>query len=396
MLLSPQYPEDGSNSSNKSRTRPNINGSDRDDRPVVWYVTAGQYPPGFVDGDRLIVQQAFEQRGLRVIFDPWNEECTNAEFEEKVAGVDFVYNGSPWDNWGKNMVAFLHFNHRLKQLGKEISNPIEVTKAGSNKWYLFRLAHRHGVAVVPTDMYRYKDRGEVRGPRVEISGATALQRRINRLFRVNGVDYDEIVMKPGSSGGSLETARFKRSQWREALEHMGRLHGADMHDGISPGFPQDVLVQPFRDAIERDRELAVVIINGKDGPSFTKASILEEDTPPGVEHRFHPDKQPHDLTTAERERALRVWNALKEEYEWKDADLIAVRVDFIGDELLEVEMIAPVKGFAIPGICRRGLDLFADEIAIRSERNRDIRLGRLSGMDLARTAVRVEASWSLN
>jgi hypothetical protein len=369
-----------------------------DGRPVVVYFRANEYPANFKDGDRRTVIDALERQGVRVVERKWGDTLT----EEELAHVDFAYLGSPWDDWGRNMPRFLRFVRNLEAHGVPISNPWEVVKAGADKSYLWRLSRRRDgradtpaarerrrqkgtdVKVVPTDMYRYQDRGLARGPKVEVSGTSQEERRVNRLFRIQGVDYDEIVIKPGSSGGTLDTARFKRSQWREALAHMQKLHaGVDTGDNPGPPFPQDVIVQPYREVIEREREKALVILNGTFSHAFIKDPILEEGAGPDDPHAFHPNKQPYDPTTEEIEHAERAYAELKKMYGWKDKDLIAVRIDMIGDEMLEAEMIAPVKGFNIKGMMRDAVDRFAGAIAGHARRHLAQRLGRSNGVDIA-------------
>lgn len=333
-------------------TSPSPQGSSTSVRqPVLGYLEASKYPPGFVDSDGPILIPALEAKGITVRRLAWNTPMTDAQLLE----CDGYFYGSPWDNWAENMPVFLAFSERLEGLGIEQINCQAALRSGSHKSYLPGMAQL-GVATVPTKVLWAPS-----------NGGAPLTTDVAALYSIGGIDYDEIVLKPGSSGGALGTGRFRRDEYQRALQHTEHLHRQG----------QDVIAQPFLEQILTKRELGTVIINGADGDvthAFTKASILEAGASPDVVHAFHPDRRPHQLSATDIARTQATLKAWKELHGLTDRDQFVARFDTIAGDLLEGELVAPMKGLSIEGIDPRGLSALTDMISSAMFAARDTRL----------------------
>jgi hypothetical protein len=146
-----------------------------------------------------------------------------------------------------------------------------------------------------------------------------------------------VVVKPLSSGGSLDTREFGADRLDEAVAHAERLIAA------GPG----ALVQPYVEAIDRHRELGILTLGGELSHAVTKRAILQ----PGSDERaFHPDPRPHVLTEAQAATARQAYQAFLGLRRPGAAPCFSVRMDFLIDPdtepgllLLEIEAVAPVR-----------------------------------------------------
>jgi hypothetical protein len=167
------------------------------------------------------------------------------------------------------------------------------------------------------------------------------------------------VVKPLAAGGSLGAREFAIGAVDDMAAYVRAMNGA----GVA------AMVQPYLHAIDVHRELGVLTLDDDISHAITKAPILRPDD----EHRaFHPDPRPYEsLSDAQRTVIRRTYDAMLGLLPAGAPRPLSVRLDFVIDPgaesglvLLEIEMVAPVKFFALfPRQCER----YARSIADRTE-----------------------------
>jgi glutathione synthase/RimK-type ligase-like ATP-grasp enzyme len=271
----------------------------------IGLVTSAVFPrPEWRDSDSPLVQ-----RHLYAKLVPWD-----ADTGQDWTRFDALILQSPWSMW-ENLDGFARWLDDRQDT--PMLNPPDVVRLGSNKRYLETIA-----GTVPTTF--------ITDPRHDL--ATAFPAEQERRT---------IVVKPVAAGGSMGAREFRRDQLDEAVAYVESAE-------------QQMLVQPYIQAIDTHRELGVLTLNGEISHAITKAPILKEGTD---ERAFHPDPRPYELTDAQRAVVRNTYQALFR----NTAEPLSVRLDFIIDPaanngllLLEVEMVAPVKFFGLfPDECRR-------------------------------------------
>jgi O-ureido-D-serine cyclo-ligase len=166
----------------------------------------------------------------------------------------------------------------------------------------------------------------------------------------------DVVVKPGVSAGSRDTARYAPDDLARAAVHVARLVAAG----------RDVLVQPYVAGIDDDGETGVVYIDGVLSHGLRKGPMLERGERQ-VEGLFAVEdmggRQPTLLQAEVAEAALRVATAVAGTSE----PLLYARVDLVPDAdgdpmVLELELTEPSLFHAYaPGSAER----FAAAIAKR-------------------------------
>ena len=333
-------------------------------KAVVGYFVAGQYPAGFVDGDKDIQIRSFREAGLDVIEIPWNAPDVGSFIQPKPGDdhppIDVAYWGSPWDDW-LDMEAFLRLGSVLDKLHIPQINARSVVRLTHDKSYLTRLA-RENVEVMPTKIMRAFHRGKVRD--------------VQELYTVNGSLHEVIVVKPSISGGGLGTGAFSIDHAADALRLIEEIHRCG----------KDVVVQPLDERIFHERETAIVVVDGVPTHGWSKKSNIVVNADPNAPKKFHPDRRPHVLTEADVAWGKQMWDATKKMSGMRTGERAAIRFDRLGDPefavdgklrnvtLLEIEGIAPVKGYAIDGMDPRALKAFTDSMAQVATASRDLQL----------------------
>lgn len=330
------------------------------ERPRIAYVESVRLNQGATDLDQNTVVEALRARGYDVDIVKWDQQSSPVDWQQ----YSVVFHGSPWSNW-RNMPKYLAFVDHLERLGVKQINPPNILHKGSSKEYLLELAEE-GVNIIPTKVLRFDAEERERFARslsVDGKSKIAHKRTRNRLprpkpgeladlFVVDGVAYQEIVIKPLTAGGAGGAARYRRDQALEAFRRVQAMHYFEKIDAV---------VEPYIAAVEETRELSQIITKGKLTHASTKPYLLEPDQEPGALRQSHPDKQPHKSTPQEVAFAEQVWDAMKRRYGLSDSDDISIRVDSIDGKLLEIELIAPVKSFDAVG--GAGLEEFLDMVS---------------------------------
>ncbi|MQY02285.1 ATP-grasp domain-containing protein [Actinomadura macrotermitis] len=148
------------------------------------------------------------------------------------AAYDLVVVRSTWD-YTERAAEFLAWADSVPRL----LNPAPVLRWNTDKRYLRDLAER-GVPVVPTRW----DPADVPG------------------------DWDEYVIKPAVSAGSLGTARWRAGEEDRARAHLRSLRG------------RTVMVQPYLPGVDTEGETALLFCDGEFSHAARKAPILQRGT----------------------------------------------------------------------------------------------------------------------
>jgi hypothetical protein len=175
----------------------------------VALVTCAAVPEGDVDDH--VLAGALTRLGVSVAFVCWDDP----DARWPAAGMAVVR--STWD-YHERLEAFLGWADYVGAVTK-LRNDAATIRWNSHKGYLLALAE-HGVDVVSTRLVRAGDRAEL-GP-------------------------GNHVIKPAVSAGAERTIRFASQDDLDALTAT-----------------DDVLVQPYVDAIETKGELSIVCIDGE-------------------------------------------------------------------------------------------------------------------------------------
>lgn len=280
------------------------------------------------DTDAAPLAAGLRQLGVRVEQMAWD-----ADGQPGWAGYDALVMQSPWSMWVR-MAAFRRWLADRSAQGCRLLNPVDVVRLGSDKRYLTALAEA-GVPTVPTTV--------LEGPHPDHPHAWEenLRAEIAAALPARSAARRTVVVKPIASGGSLGIREFPADRLDAAAGHARAL--------IVAG--SAALVQPYIEAIDRHRELAVVFLNGRISHAISKAAILR---PGSAAHAFHPDPRPHDLTPEHTATALRAHQAFAGLRPPDVPPEFSTRLDFLIDpsapaglSLLEVEAVAPVKFLAL-------------------------------------------------
>lgn len=192
------------------------------------------------------LRDALGGRGVRVHGPRWDDEAVDW------SSFDVTVVRTVWD-YPARRDAFVAWAARAAE-ATSLWNPAEVLRWNTHKSYLIELEER-GAPVVPTAWL-------ARGDRVELAG----------LLESRG--WDRGVVKPAvavGSGGLLRVDRHAGSPEADpatAQDHLDRL----LEDG-------DVMVQPYLDAVEREGEVSVILVDGQ-------VTHVVRKTPPRGEFRI--------------------------------------------------------------------------------------------------------------
>ena len=207
---------------------------------------------------------------------------------------------STWD-YHRRLGEFLAWVER-PEVSVRLWNRPATIRWNSHKAYLFDLAAR-GVPVVPTRLV-----GEVAAAR--------------DVARAEG--WASYVVKAAVSAGGFRTYRLDA---RPATGGAG-LSGVDPPEG-------EILVQPYRDEVERSGERSLVFLGGEYSHAFLRAPRLAAGSPIVEGSRTVP-------SAAEVDVARSVLAAAPEPTVYARVDL--VRRDDGSSELMELELIEPALG----------------------------------------------------
>jgi glutathione synthase/RimK-type ligase-like ATP-grasp enzyme len=263
-----------------------------------------------VDRDEALVLAALRDRGCDARTLAWDDD--DAPFHE----AKLTVLRSTW-NYAGRADAFLAWVRRTAEVST-LLNPLAVVEWNLHKRYLLDLEAR-GVPTVPTELVR---RGS--------------NRSLEDVLGARG--WNRVIVKPAISGASRLTL---------AVDAANRMRGEAHLREVSAH--EDVLVQPYQEAVEGYGERAIVWIDGEVTHAVRKSRRLQGDHE-SVGHATI-DPREHDL-------ALRAIAAV-------GGDLLYARVDMVpgpdGEpRIMELELIEPSLFF---DRSREALARFVDAIA---------------------------------
>jgi hypothetical protein len=259
-------------------------------RAVVAFATCRDYAD--LDPDDLLLIDPLDALGVDVEPAIWDDPDVDW------AHFDAVIVRSTWD-YPERLEAFLAWAAAVPRL----INPFEVVAWNTDKRYLLDLAS-DGLEIVETVF-------------AEPSEA----------FASLPADWVEVVVKPASSAGSRETARYTRDDER-VWPHVERL----LDDG------RVAMLQPYHHGVDVCGETGLVYAGGEFSHAFRKGPLL----PPSgamTDQLFAPEDISPRVPTAE-ERALA--DATMAHVTERFGRLAYGRVDLLpGPQVIEVELVEP-------------------------------------------------------
>lgn len=255
----------------------------------IAFATCDEYAD--LDPDDRLLIPPLARLGVSVEPAVWNDPTVDW------GSFDAVILRSTWD-YPEVYAAFLAWAASVRRL----INPIDIVRWTTDKRYLLHLKAA-GIPVVPT---RFVDPGDTwRLPR----------------------DWSEVVVKPATSAGSRDTARYDRAD-PGVQSHVHRL-GAE---------GRVTMLQPYLDGVELAGETALVYAAGTFSHAIRKGPLLQ---PGGLitEQLFAPEEISGRTPTAD-ELTLgdRVMNLVIDRF----GPPAYARVDLLpGPVLIEVELAEP-------------------------------------------------------
>lgn len=217
----------------------------------------------------------------------------------------------------------------VRSIGSRLLNPPELVTWNASKRYLHELGG-WGLATVPT---AFVSPGEG--------------------FELPGVG--EFVVKPATSAGSRDTARY-----RPGDEAAGRHVEALLAAG------REVMVQPYLSAVDVSAETALVFLGGEFSHAMRKGPLLELDQEQ-EQGLFRPEEMsPREPTAAQLELAAAVVGTVGE----RVGEPLYARVDLLDSDqgqplVLELELIEPSLFLDFhPPAAERLVSLLASRLAV--------------------------------
>jgi glutathione synthase/RimK-type ligase-like ATP-grasp enzyme len=261
--------------------------------PDIALVTSDRFPSKWYDAQSPLIAAELARRGLRGELVRWHDPAIDW------SAYAFVLVRSPWD-------LYWHLDEFHSWLDRLASHPHVGNSAAVMRWTLdkrYLLAvEAAGVPIVPT---RVIEPGDALAP------------------------FDEpMVVKPTSSAGATDTARWEPAQLEPARAHVAELHARGM----------GALVQPYIDAIDRAGERGLVFLGRRFSHAIVKDAILRDTT--GVDNRreAHPRARLYEPTEEELALAGRALATVPGHH-----DLTFARVDLVpsdgGPLLMELELL---------------------------------------------------------
>jgi glutathione synthase/RimK-type ligase-like ATP-grasp enzyme len=223
------------------------------------------------------------------------------------ASYDLAVVRSTWD-YAPRRNEFLSWARSTAGVTR-LRNEPDVLTWNTDKGYLPELA-ASGIDVVPTALLRPGE--DLRLP-----------------------ENEEFVVKPAVSAGSVDTARYSRTDAERARLHVRRLWEAG----------RTVLVQPYQASVDERGETALLFVDGQFSHAARKGALLQPGGGLGAaagELFAVESMSPTEPTPAERALAEATLDAAP----FDRTSLLYARVDVVADEdgaplLLELELTEP-------------------------------------------------------
>ncbi len=209
---------------------------------------------------------------------------------------------TPWDIYW-NLAEFMAWVDRVEPV-TNLHNPASVLRWNLDKRYLLQLAEM-GIPTTPTTVIE-----------------------VGEVLEAGGIEF---VVKPVTSGGSLNTARYVPEQADEAAAHVELLHERSLA----------ALVQPYLPSVDEVGEKSLVFYRGVFDHAIHKQAVLGRGEAQDSVRESHPNPVPYEPSVAELDVALAGLAAVPHE-----GPLLFARVDiadgFAGSPvIMELELTDP-------------------------------------------------------
>lgn len=262
----------------------------------IGVATAAEVPDLDDEGQRFLA--ALRDRDVTAEPAVWDAELDWSAY-------DLVVVRSTWD-YAERLPEFLAWADRVGGATR-LLNSAGVLRWNTDKRYLAEL-EAAGVPIVPTQFLAPDD-----GPR----------------HRFEDVEH---VVKPVVSAGSRGTLRLGPDEVDRSHEHAAALLDAG----------RGVMVQPYLHEVDELGETALLFIDGRFSHAMRKGALLTPGMALTEELFLQEEMSPRDASTAERELADAVLEAVPAALQ---GDLLYARVDLLpspdGPRLLELELAEP-------------------------------------------------------
>jgi hypothetical protein len=281
-------------------------------RALIAFATCWEYED--LDPDDRLLIDPLDGLGIDVEAAVWNDPSVDWD------RYDAVLLRSTWD-YPEAHDAFLAWATSVPRL----INPIEIVRWNIDKRYLLDLA-TDGIEVISTIFADDEER-----------------------FLSLPADWTEVVVKPATSAGSRETARYTRDDER-VWPHVERLVGGG----------RVAMVQPYHHGVDVRGETGLVYADGRFSHAFRKGPLLQ---PGGVitDQLFAPeDISPRAPSPDERSLGDAVMHHVVQRF----GIPAYARVDVLpGPQVIELELVEPSLYLAQdPGAAERFARVFAGRL----------------------------------
>jgi glutathione synthase/RimK-type ligase-like ATP-grasp enzyme len=247
------------------------------------------------DEELPLIVAALDRAGVAAERVPWSAEADWAAFS-------LVVVRSPWDLY-QHIEDFLAWTRGV-ETATTVLNPPSVLRWTLDKRYLRELAEA-GVSAVPT---QFIEPGQA------------------------GVFPDgEFVIKPVTSGGAMQTARYAPDGVDAARAHVGRIHAR----GLA------AMVQPYLDHVDSTGERALIFFNGVFSHAIRKDAVLRLGDADDADRESHPSPRPYPPTAAEHDLAAAAMAAVPRHDELLYARVDVADLDDGTPAIMELELVDP-------------------------------------------------------
>jgi hypothetical protein len=272
--------------------------------PRAALATAAEFPALDEDGPALLA--ALANQGVDAEPAVWTDGGVDW------SAYDLVVVRSTWD-YHLRRDEFLAWASSVAR-DTRLLNPVDVLAWNTDKTYL-RTLHEAGLPVVPTQWLSPGDTFAV--PAFDGSG--------------------EYVVKPAVSAGSKDTNRYRVGEH----DDIAGVHARELLDA-----GRTVMVQPYLDAVDTAGETALLYLGDTYSHAIRKGPLLTTAMEPVLGAYKEETIEVREPTTAERQTAEQVLDALADVAPAARSDLLYSRVDLVpgpdgAPVLLELELTEP-------------------------------------------------------
>jgi len=276
--------------------------------PLVYFVSGTAYKA--TDNETIYLINALKERGITSSRESWDDSQTDWSKPDLC-----IHRNSPYI---KEPIKFLEWAKKLEK-SKPVWNPYKVTAWNHHKGYIIDLKEA-GVPVPPTIM-------------IKQDSEQPLQHYIE------DIDWEEIILKPTITGGSLGLQRFKKASL-DAETHFQTINKTGITQTI-PAIgefnlpPSDTLVQEYQPEIVKAGEVSLIYFGGEYSHSVIKRVKTGD-------FRAHPvwgaSVEPYKASSEEIDVADAALKVADDFIHFARVDLLNTRN---GPVIIELELIEP-------------------------------------------------------